>query len=126
MTVYAFAIDNFNRPQDEVDSLLDLARAKLLELSAKGNILDHYGVRINVIGRKDLLPISLQEAICHVERNTENNRRWAHCATLPQTKLRRHCSGTLNVMCPYASREEMTSAVQDAVEDVQAGVMATS
>ena len=73
--MYAFAIDNFNRPQDEVDSLLDLARAKLLELSEKGNILDHYGVRINVIGRKDLLPIALQEAICHVERITENNRR---------------------------------------------------
>lgn len=75
VTVYAFAIDNFGRPQDEVDSLLGLARAKLLELGEKGNILDHYGVRINVIGRKALLPIALQEAICHVERITENNRR---------------------------------------------------
>ena len=75
VTVYAFAIANFNRPQDEVDSLLDLARVKLLELSEKGNILDHYGVRINVIGRKDLLPYTLQDAIRHVEQITENNTR---------------------------------------------------
>merc|ERR1712230_69375 len=52
VTVYAFSIDNFNRPQDEVDSLL--------ELGEKGNILHHYGVRINVVGRKDLLPAQLQ------------------------------------------------------------------
>lgn len=104
VTVYAFSIDNFSRPQDEVDGLLELARIKLLELSQKGNILDHYGVRINVIGRKDLLPLNLQQAIEHVERTTEKN-----------TK------GTLNVCCPYTSREEMTSAVKSAINDCQEG-----
>lgn len=75
VTVYAFSIENFNRPQEEVDSLLELARIKLLELGAKGNILEHYGVRINVIGRKDLLPTQLQDAIDHVERITESNKK---------------------------------------------------
>lgn len=84
MTVYAFAIDNFNRPSDEVDGLLELARVKLLELSDRGNILDHYGVRINVVGRKDLLPDSLQRAIEHTERATMNNQRYPqnYCTTV--------------------------------------------
>ena len=36
MTVYAFAIDNFGRPADEVEGLMDLAKTKLLELAQKG------------------------------------------------------------------------------------------
>ena len=106
VTVYAFAIDNFNRPQEEVDGLLELARVKLLELSEKGNILDYYGVRINVVGRKDLLPLQLQHAITHVEQATEHNTR-----------------GTLNVCCPYASREEMTTSIQTAISKCESGVM---
>ena len=80
VTIYAFSIDNFNRSQAEVDDLLELGLNKLLELGAKGNILDHYGVRINVIGRKDLLPVELQNAINHVERITHNNKRSVVCS----------------------------------------------
>jgi len=109
VTVYAFSIDNFNRPQDEVDSLLELARVKLLELGEKGNILHHYGVRINVVGRKDLLPAQLQEAIHHVESMTERNTR-----------------GTLNVCCPYTSRDEIASAVQTTVSGCQSGAIDSS
>ena len=75
VTVYAFAMDNFSRSQDEVDGLMDLAARKLLELSEKGNLLDLYGVRINVIGRKEMLPPELQRAIRHVETTTRGNNR---------------------------------------------------
>jgi ditrans,polycis-polyprenyl diphosphate synthase len=34
--VYAFAIDNFNRPQEEVDTLMNLARDSLAEICAEG------------------------------------------------------------------------------------------
>lgn len=36
VTVYAFAIDNFNRPKDEVDALMTLAEHRLVELAEKG------------------------------------------------------------------------------------------
>ena len=36
VTVYAFAIDNFNRPKDEVDALMNLAEKRLVELAEKG------------------------------------------------------------------------------------------
>jgi ditrans,polycis-polyprenyl diphosphate synthase len=32
VTVYAFSIENFKRPKDEVDVLMKLAKTKLLEL----------------------------------------------------------------------------------------------
>lgn len=35
VTVYAFSIENFKRPQDEVDNLMELAKEKFTEL------LDH-------------------------------------------------------------------------------------
>ena len=130
VTVYAFAIDNFNRPQEEVDGLLEMARQKLLELSKKGNVLDYYGVRINVVGRKDLLPVALQEAIIHVETITEGNARYAtpHLRTSKEglTFGQCHPSGTLNVMCPYSSREEMTSAIHASISDVQQGLKTAS
>lgn len=39
VTVYAFSIDNFNRPQHEVDSLMDLAAEKFVEMLRDGSAL---------------------------------------------------------------------------------------
>jgi ditrans,polycis-polyprenyl diphosphate synthase len=36
VSVYAFAIDNFNRQQEEVDALMNLARDSLAEICAEG------------------------------------------------------------------------------------------
>lgn len=36
VTVYAFSIDNFNRPPDEVDALMDLAAEKFKEMLEDG------------------------------------------------------------------------------------------
>jgi ditrans,polycis-polyprenyl diphosphate synthase len=36
VTVYAFSIENFKRPKDEVDALMKLAEEKLLELCSRG------------------------------------------------------------------------------------------
>lgn len=36
VSVYAFALDNFKRSQEEVDVLMQLAKFKLLELASQG------------------------------------------------------------------------------------------
>ena len=43
VSVYAFAIDNFKRPPEEVDALMALTEEKLLEISRKGyrNVIFH-------------------------------------------------------------------------------------
>lgn len=39
VSVYAFAIENFKRPQDEVDALMKLAEEKLYEICQHGQVL---------------------------------------------------------------------------------------
>lgn len=41
VSAYAFAIDNFNRPKEEVDALMNLAQSKLLELCNEGYLLNY-------------------------------------------------------------------------------------
>ncbi|KAH7885417.1 putative undecaprenyl diphosphate synthase-domain-containing protein [Phlebopus sp. FC_14] len=98
VTVYAFAIENFNRPKDEVDALMKLAEERLVEIAEKGHILDKYGVRLNVLGKRELLPPNVQTAVDKAERMT-----------------RRNNTAILNVCAPYASQHEITTAVESAI-----------
>ncbi|SCV68002.1 BQ2448_123 [Microbotryum intermedium] len=97
VTVYAFSIENFNRPPDEVDTLMDMARERLVEICQKGALLDRHGVQIKILGRRDLLPEDVQIACSKAEELTKNN-----------TK------GVLNFCCPYTSQEEMLTSIKRA------------
>ncbi|CAO1616169.1 unnamed protein product [Sympodiomycopsis kandeliae] len=98
VTVYAFAIDNFKRKKDEVDELMGLARQSLLELAGHGELLARHKARLKVVGRVNLLPPDVQDAVKRVEDMTRGN------------------SGpTLNLCIPYSSRDEMAAAVQSRV-----------
>uniref|UniRef100_A0A8C0X9Q0 Alkyl transferase n=1 Tax=Castor canadensis TaxID=51338 RepID=A0A8C0X9Q0_CASCN len=63
VTVYAFSIENFKRPKNEVDGLLDLTRNKLQRLMEEQEKLKKYGVCVRVLGDLHLLPLDLQELI---------------------------------------------------------------
>lgn len=43
VTVYAFSIENFKRPQEEVDGLLDLAREKFKRIIEERKKLEDFG-----------------------------------------------------------------------------------
>lgn len=55
VTVYAFSIENFKRSQDEVDTLMELAREKFTKLMDEKEQLKEKGVKIRVIGNLKLL-----------------------------------------------------------------------
>lgn len=38
VTIYAFAINNFRRPPDEVEALMSLSKEKLVELASHGYV----------------------------------------------------------------------------------------
>ncbi|KAK0201811.1 Di-trans-poly-cis-decaprenylcistransferase [Desarmillaria ectypa] len=103
VSVYAFAIDNFKRSEDEVQALMALAQEKLLELCEHGDLLVEYGVRLNVLGKKELLPEPVQEAV----RRAEN-------------MSRGHTRSILNICMPYASTDEIATAVQACVQSTLA------
>jgi len=98
VSAYAFALDNFRRSPEEIEHLMNLAHDKLMEMSRHGQILEEYGVRLNVLGKTSLLPDYVQEAIRHVESVTKNNNK-----------------AILNICMSYSSQDEMTTAVNSAV-----------
>ena len=58
-----YSIENFKRPQAEVDALLKLAKEKFERLVAEKDRLEENGVKVNVLGNLNLLPEDLQELV---------------------------------------------------------------
>lgn len=70
LTIYAFSTENWTRPKEEVDALMDLLRKYMktsLERSKKNNM------RVRVIGDVSRLDADLQESIRELEQSSANN-----------------------------------------------------
>jgi len=106
VTVYAFSIENYKRPSEEVDSLLNLARDKFRRLIKEADRFAKEGVRVNVIGNLSLLPSDLQSLIFQAMEVTSKNEK-----------------ATLNVAFSYTSRDEMTHAVKVLANAVDTGYL---
>jgi undecaprenyl diphosphate synthase len=67
LTLYAFSSDNWERPPQEVRTLMQLLRRYLLKESAR---CAQEGVRLEVVGRRDRLAPSLRAVIASAEALT--------------------------------------------------------
>ncbi|KAF8870962.1 Decaprenyl diphosphate synthase-like protein [Gymnopilus junonius] len=79
--------------------VFSLAEKKLIEIT-QGEFLEKHGVRLNVVGNKELLPAAVQKAAREAEGRTRHNTRFI-----------------LNLHMPYTSRDEITSAVASCVRN---------
>jgi short-chain Z-isoprenyl diphosphate synthase len=95
VTVWGFSLDNFNRDSEEVRTLLELFEVKTREMVTSPDLHDNH-VRVRFIGRRDLLPQSLQGAIAEVEHATGHYDRFV-----------------LNIALAYGGREEISDAFRD-------------
>lgn len=102
VTVYAFSIENFKRSQEEVDTLMSLAREKFSRLMEEKDKLAEKGVKIRVIGNLKLLPDDLQKSIAQAMLLTKDNDK-----------------SILNVAFAYTSREEITNSIKTVVKGVE-------
>jgi undecaprenyl pyrophosphate synthase len=98
VTIYAFSIENFKRSKYEVDTLMDMAKVKLSQLSEHGELLDRYGARVRVLGRRELVKPDVLEAVDRAVKLTSRNG-----------------DAILNICFPYTSRDEITTAVRNTV-----------
>lgn len=73
VTVYAFSIENFNRPKYEVEGLMQLAKTKLEQLTTYGDVLDRYGAAVRVIGQRELLRDDVLQVVDKAVSRTRNN-----------------------------------------------------
>ncbi|CAM1504185.1 Fc.00g017760.m01.CDS01 [Cosmosporella sp. VM-42] len=100
VTVYAFSIENYNRPKYEVEGLMQLAKVKLEQLTNYGHILDRYGARVRVLGQREMIRADVLEVVDKAVARTKHNNK-----------------AVLNICFPYTSRAEITTAVKCTVQE---------
>jgi tritrans,polycis-undecaprenyl-diphosphate synthase [geranylgeranyl-diphosphate specific] len=103
LTVYAFSTENFDREPGEVQALMDLFEENFYEMAEDERVHEH-GIRVRAIGRTDVLPADVREAIDDAESKTED-----------------YDSYHYNIAIAYGGREELVSAIRDIAEDVDDG-----
>ena len=100
LTVYALSNENIsNRPEDEIDVLYDLYIEGLNEI-ALDPLIHENRVRVNVVGRLDLLPAKVREAIEVAEKATKSYERF-----------------TFTICLAYGGREEIIDAVKSLAKE---------
>ncbi len=70
LTIYAFSTENWSRPEDEVDDLIEIF-GETIERELPD--LCREGVRARFIGRRDRIPDWLQQQMANLEAETEAN-----------------------------------------------------
>lgn len=79
VTVYAFSIENFNRPKSEVSGLMKMAKLKLEQLCQHGELLDRYGAGIRVLGERDMIPDDVLPFVDRAIEMTKHNSEYVVC-----------------------------------------------
>lgn len=92
LTVYAFSTENWRRPQDEVDSIMNLLRQYLKESLAD---FQHENIVVKFIGNRDELAPDIRELIEESEESTAY-----------KTGM------TLNIALNYGGQQEIAAAAR--------------
>jgi undecaprenyl diphosphate synthase len=101
LTLYAFSTENWGRPKEEVDGLMELM---VNTIKKEISTLMENQVKLMTIGETNHLP-----------KDCQNNLQWAIEKTKNNTGL------TLIMALSYSGRWEITRAVQSIAKDVEAG-----
>jgi undecaprenyl diphosphate synthase len=103
LTLYAFSSENWNRPIDEVNSLMNLLKVYLTKEIAK---LHKENINVSFIGSRERLSRSIILLIEDAEKITKNNK-----------KLQ------LIVALNYGGQEEIVSAAREIAKKVQLDIL---
>jgi undecaprenyl diphosphate synthase len=106
LTLYAFSTENWNRPKEEVDGLMNLM---VESISNEVSELHKNGVRLHSIGDENQLPEACRAALDAGKKATENN-----------TKV------NLILALNYSARWELIEATKSIAEKVKSNVLAVS
>ena len=101
LTLYAFSIENWRRPENEVIALMELLKEYLIKEAEE---MVQNNIRLNAIGRLEDLSLDVQNTLQKAMEKTER------------------CDGMiLNLALSYGGRSEILHAVQGILSDFQRG-----
>ena len=101
LTLYTFSTENWNRPTEEVDTLMNLLSSTLLQEAEE---IFSKGIRIRAIGDLEALPEDVRNQLYNIMELTKNN-----------TK------GNLTLALSYGSQKEILNAVKELCKKVKNG-----
>lgn len=96
VTFYAFSTENWKRPKNEVDGIMDLIYGYLEQVK---EIKDEYDASVRFIGDKSALPAKLRKKCIEIENMSRNGSR------------------IINVALNYGGRDEIVRAVNEAIKE---------
>ena len=102
ITIYAFSIENFNRPKVEFDYLMNLFEKAFRDLKNEEEILKQ--ICVTFIGRIKMFPKKVQEAMRELMKKTKDNNPFR-----------------INFAMAYGGRAEIIDAVKQIASQVKAG-----
>jgi len=103
VTLYAFSIENFNRPRDEFDFLMNVFRKEFKRLLADENVMQE-GIRVNFVGRISMFPSDITQSMKDIMEKTKDN-----------------ASYIVNFAMAYGGRAEVVDAAKRIAEQVAEG-----
>ena len=101
LTLYTFSSENWNRPEDEVDTLMSLISETII---LEAEEIFSKGLRMHIIGDTEKLPAEVREHMQHLVDITKDNKK-----------------GNLILALSYGSQHEILSAVKQISHKVKTG-----
>ncbi len=103
LTLYCFSIQNFNRPKDEFEHIMNIFVKAANEVISNEDVHNNK-IRVRLLGRRELLPEKVQEAMKAAEEATKD-----------------YSDFRVNLCLAYGGREEIVDAAKRIAEDVKQG-----
>lgn len=103
VTIYVFSAENFNRPKEEFDYLMNIFRKGFNDLINNSKI-DTEKIKINVIGRIYKFPQDIQDKVKKITEKTKS-----------------YSNHIINIAMGYGGREEVVDATIKISEQVKKG-----
>ena len=102
LTLYCFSIENFDRPKEEFDYLMNLFKKEFSRMEDDDPKIKE--MRINFIGRINMFPKDVQDIMKELMDKTKNNKPY-----------------TINFAMAYGGRAEVIDAAKKVAEQVKKG-----
>ncbi len=105
VTLYVFSTENFLRPEEEKSTILKLIEDETRKMITDRRIHESR-VHVKALGRLELLPGSLREALAEIERVTAS-----------------YDEHYLNIAVAYGGRAEIVDAAKRIIDEVKSGTL---